>query len=881
MATTYLDLLDGVAQYYGSGSDEWAQIAKYGVTADTLPIIRQVPGVSVTVSNSGKILGYDYSYPFSSPSNPVSNIDSNVQTGSYGTGSYSASVPATTVTDSQTGTSTMQSGAVSSSIGSTIATIADRASLAISGVALGTKLGKAIDGAIYSANPEWWDEHFPTINPETWDDLASTQGGKQVIRTLFGLHGDNTTMYMDERLLAEMYLLLLENGGYGSGTETSQDSVPASKLDYPNTHYHVECGPYLDSITKPIKYPSLTWRRQYGFKSGSGYVVFLPDFPTNPNSSGDIYLCSLQPGAVGWWQENEGTIYTGVLNRTFSKGGTTVYYTPAGFGLRGSSESTLLTFGRSYCDNSNFSDNDIMMIALLGTTTVTPMDGVTDNPNASTQVDPTILINPSTGQPVAPGDNTSDVLAALKQYYPELFNQTLINPNTQQPLSPSDSAADKLATYQQYFPEIFERPIINPSTGLPFTPQDYVDNPQAIVDAIDQEYPNITSTTIYEDVPQPDGTIERIKYIPVPYPNVTDITEPVTDTTPDIDPQTTPQVNPQTRPDATTPIVDTTTTPNPPPPDTGDGNTPPVVVPVGTASALYAIYNPTQVELNSFGAWLWSSNFVDQLLKLFNDPMQAIIGLHKVYAQPIISGSSTIKVGYLDSGVSSNVVGQQYTTIDCGSIDVREYFGNVFDYAPYTRINLYLPFIGIVELDTSDVMRGTINIKYHVDVLTGACLAEINVTRDGAGGNIYTYSGNCAVQYPISSGSYMGIIASITSVAGSIIGSIATGGAMAPMVAGAVNGALHAHTSVKHSGSFSGNAGAMGNKKPYLIISRPQTAMADNYEHFTGHPSNSKVLIGEATGFIRCKEVHVENIPNATEKEKDQIESLLKNGVIL
>ena len=64
MATTYLDLLDGVAQYYGSGSDEWAQIAKYGVTADTLPIIRQVPGVSVSVSNSGKILGYDYSYPF-------------------------------------------------------------------------------------------------------------------------------------------------------------------------------------------------------------------------------------------------------------------------------------------------------------------------------------------------------------------------------------------------------------------------------------------------------------------------------------------------------------------------------------------------------------------------------------------------------------------------------------------------------------------------------------------------------------------------------------------------------------------------------------------------------------------------------------------------
>jgi hypothetical protein len=259
--------------------------------------------------------------------------------------------------------------------------------------------------------------------------------------------------------------------------------------------------------------------------------------------------------------------------------------------------------------------------------------------------------------------------------------------------------------------------------------------------------------------------------------------------------------------------------------------------------------------------------------------MQAIIGLHKVFAQPSISGTSTIKVGYLDSGVSSNVVGNQYTTVDCGSVSLREYFGNVFDYAPFTEVYIYLPFIGIQKLDTGDVMRSTLHVVYHVDVLTGACLAEIRVTRDGAGGTIYTYTGNAAVQYPISSGSYMGIVASLASIAGGVVGTIGSGGALAPVAMGAVGGILNAHARVQHSGGFSGNAGAMGSKKPYLIITRPQTALADNFPSFEGYPANKYTTIGACSGYFRVRDVHLERIP-ATDDELNELNSLLKTGVI-
>lgn len=388
-----------------------------------------------------------------------------------------------------------------------------------------------------------------------------------------------------------------------------------------------------------------------------------------------------------------------------------------------------------------------------------------------------------------------------------------------------------------------------------------------------QQYPDMWDGAITRDVLQPDGTLKRFTYVPVPIPSSKDWM----DTQPTGDGSQQSQKDTVVNPDMDTSIKDTIsssgstspTTPNLP--DTGGGSSPTVVPPVGKASSLWSIYNPTLEQVNQFGSWLWSSNFVEQLKKLFNDPMQAIIGLHKVYSPVQTSGQGTIKCGYLDSDVPSKLVSEQYVTVDCGSVDMQEYFGNVFDYPPYTEVSIYLPFIGIRQLDPSDVMRSTISVKYHVDVLTGACLAEVNVQRDAAGGTLYTFSGDAAVRYPVSSGSYMGIVSGLIGVATSIVS-----GNLLP----ALGGATRLHTNVDRSGSFTGNSGAMGSKVPYLIISRPQTAMAQNFETLSGYPSNTFTPLSACKGFTQVKYCHVENL-SATETEKNEIEQLLKEGVIL
>ena len=393
-----------------------------------------------------------------------------------------------------------------------------------------------------------------------------------------------------------------------------------------------------------------------------------------------------------------------------------------------------------------------------------------------------------------------------------------------------------------------------------------------------EQYPELWENAVTQDVVQPDGTTKTYTYVPVAIPDIDENGNPVSSTSTQKNPAVTP--SPDNEPLIKTLIKYITTTPPVNPPVIGSGDTPVVPPVTGSASSLYAIYNPTLAQINSFGAWLWSDNFVDQIKKLFNDPMQAIIGLHKVYATPATGGAQTIKVGYLDSGVSAKVVSNQYTTIDCGTVRLSEQFHNVFDYSPYTEVNLYLPFIGIVNINVADVMRSSIHIVYHVDVLSGACLAEVKVTRDGAGGTLYQYAGNASVTLPISSGSYMGIVSAVAGVAGGIAGTIASGGSALPLIASSAGAMFNAHTRVEHSGGFSGNAGAMGGKIPYLIISRPQTEMADGFENYIGYPSNFTATIGSCTGFIKVIECHVENT-TATNSELTEINAMLQEGVII
>lgn len=389
------------------------------------------------------------------------------------------------------------------------------------------------------------------------------------------------------------------------------------------------------------------------------------------------------------------------------------------------------------------------------------------------------------------------------------------------------------------------------------------------------DYPEIWRRALKRGVLDDEGSIKTRTYIPIPAPWGSPATSPEIETGNSKQTYLSPSTD--LLPDVLADSLPNTAskpnneTKNPPKDDTGIS--PPILPPSGKASSMWAVYNPSQSELDSFGSWLWSSNLVDQIAKIFNDPMQAIIGVHKVFCSPPVSGRKNIKVGYLDSKVNSNAVGGQYVEVDCGTVTLGEYFGNVLDYSPYTTVHIYLPFVGVVPLDTADVMRSTIGVTYGIDVLTGDCLAKVSVYRGDSGGILYSFPGNCAVKYPTSSGSYMSILGYAVGAAASIYtGNIG--------VMGAVSGVFGNRPTVQHGGSFVGNSGATGPKTPYLIISRPQSAVAIDFNSYEGYPVNTTQKIGDCKGFIRVKDVHLTGI-NATDDELDMIDQILKDGIIV
>lgn len=324
--------------------------------------------------------------------------------------------------------------------------------------------------------------------------------------------------------------------------------------------------------------------------------------------------------------------------------------------------------------------------------------------------------------------------------------------------------------------------------------------------------------------------------------------------------------------------LDIPTDTTPPTDTTGTGGTPTPPLVSGSSNGLWRIYNPTEGQIQQFGAWLWSSDIIDQIMKMISNPMDAIIGLHLLYATPPTGGSATIKAGYLDSGVSSAVVSSQYTTIDCGSVGIGEYFHNCIDW-DNTSVSIYLPFIGIVPLATQDVMNSVLHLTYRVDVLTGTCLAQINVTRGNSNGVLYTFNGNCAVQIPLTSGNYGTLLTGLLSAVGGVAATVATGGAALPAVAGIGSAMINSHTQVQQSGNLGSNAGAMGVRTPYVIVTRPVPLDANEYYKYYGYPANKTVYLGNMNGYTRVREVHFESA-TATDAEKSEIETLLKGGVI-
>lgn len=303
------------------------------------------------------------------------------------------------------------------------------------------------------------------------------------------------------------------------------------------------------------------------------------------------------------------------------------------------------------------------------------------------------------------------------------------------------------------------------------------------------------------------------------------------------------------------------------------------------------IYSPSDTQLKNFGGALWTNAFntkwydVDSLANLvlntISDPINFIIGLFMLPIKPTTGSSSGICLGGINvNTVTAPRITQQFKTISFGSISIDELYGNYLDYSN-SRLSIYMPYIGTADLDIQEVNGGTVELQYTIDCFTGACVANVRCVKQTKtpwgmtyqNETVHSYSGNVAVQLPISAGSFD------TMTQGLINIGLGLGSNSPSMI---INGATSALTNIGGDattrGSLSSNTGRLCYQTPYLMFTRPIESRPASLGHVHGFSAGAGGTLSTFSGYVECSDVNLSGV-TATDTELDMIKSLLSEGV--
>ena len=286
---------------------------------------------------------------------------------------------------------------------------------------------------------------------------------------------------------------------------------------------------------------------------------------------------------------------------------------------------------------------------------------------------------------------------------------------------------------------------------------------------------------------------------------------------------------------------------------------------------LTSTFHMTKERLVQLGQFLWGSSIFDEFSLINNNPIENIISCKAIpYA---ISGTTQeITLGNVKTGVNGEKISQNFSKQTIGSVAIAEHYKNFLDYAPYTNVIIYLPYIGFKELDASLVMGKTLRIEYTLDVITGGCLAQIYVGKI----RLYEFTGNIGVDISITASNRAQVESAYINAGVGVVSS-----AMSGNVTSAVNSIIGAATSQYHysgTGNPSPSCVASTNRTCYVVIDRPQYQPLKAFNHTRGRMCCLSKTIGSLKGYTVCDgNIDISGI-SATDEEKDEIVNILSTG---
>lgn len=300
---------------------------------------------------------------------------------------------------------------------------------------------------------------------------------------------------------------------------------------------------------------------------------------------------------------------------------------------------------------------------------------------------------------------------------------------------------------------------------------------------------------------------------------------------------------------------------------------------------------------------LFMPNFWQSLANKFSglsDPLTMILDAYELPLELPVD-SAIFKLGGIevpdpDTGYPFALPknASRYRKYNMGTVTLKEVFGSAKDYTDCS-ISIFLPYVGVKEIDTDIVMRNALTLYVYIDSWNGDLLYLLHTSNTSADKKYYTqesvvyrWAGNCGKKIPLGRVDNSNqIIQAVSGLASIGMGAISGGAAGAaafgmPVASNWVNGGFK--PIVQTSGGVSGNAGRMDYQYAYLIIKRGVPEYPNNWRAEIGAPQYQTYTVSDltGTGYTLFSHLQLGNMGNATEEEKAELERLLTTeGVIL
>lgn len=312
-------------------------------------------------------------------------------------------------------------------------------------------------------------------------------------------------------------------------------------------------------------------------------------------------------------------------------------------------------------------------------------------------------------------------------------------------------------------------------------------------------------------------------------------------------------------------------------------------------------YNLHKSVLSGFINWFWNDMtdwgtvLINSITGLYGNMQNCVISIKKMHVAEQflfdnVDYNANIKLGrytYVSGGANYS---QQINSAPNKMKDVGSYTlsdtDNIYgflDYSPYTAISIYLPYVGIVPIDTRYVRGRTITVQCAASYETGEIMYCVKCGPYKVG----YYSGKASIEVPFSLESGMQIASNTVNALGNIGASVAMGGAL-----GATNllgQDISAPTNI--NSSVTSALMRYGHTKCALIVQRPQHyklydvaqgKTVNDYAHVNGYKYNCVRTCHLGEGYAVFDNPHIDTWNTSpTDAEVDEIYSLMKEGIVL